>query len=267
MTITNGIPRSAAALAAAVLVAGAGCAGARRSDDPTHALRLAVADQLAARGDWPGAFRAADALAREAPHDARARLLRARALRHTGAVDEAEAGLRALLQDEPKDAAAHAELAVLCEHTKRPDEALVHHREALRLEPGSPRYLNNLAFALELRGRSREAVPLLEQALRGDPADPRLRNNLGFALAATGDYARAARQFELAGTRAQARNNLGVAYERAGDLLQAYDTYLEAVQIDASFATARVNLEHVARVLGRVLPAGIPSDPGAKGGS
>jgi Flp pilus assembly protein TadD len=194
--------------------------------------------------------------------------VRARALRHTGAVEEAGAALRALLADEPKNAAAHAELAVLCERTRRTEEALAHHREALRLEPGSPRYLNNLGFALHLRGRSGEAVPLLEEALRADPADPRLRNNLGFALAATGDFTRADRQFQLAGTRAQARNNLGVAYERAGNLLQAYDQYLEAVQLDASSETARGNLEHVARELGRAPPDGgaVPGT-GANGGS
>lgn len=265
MSATRTALRPLAALALAALLAG--CAGARRSGDATYGLRLAVAEQLAARGDWAGTYRAADALAREMPSDGRARLLRARALRQTGAVDEAEAGLQALLRDQPRNAAAHAELAILCEHARRPEEALAHHREALRLEPGSARYLNNLAFALQLRGRSREAVPLLEQALRADPTDPRLRNNMGFALAATGDFARAARQFELAGTRAQARNNLGVAYERAGDLLNAYDQYLEAVQLDASLDTARLNLEHVARELKRALPVGIVSEPPRSGGT
>jgi Flp pilus assembly protein TadD len=261
------VPRRAAALAA-VLLGATACAGAQRSGGRAHDLRLAVAEQLGAKGDWAGAYRAADALTREDPKDGAARLLRASALRHTGAVDEAGAALRDLLADEPRNAAAHAELAVLCERTRRSDEALAQHREALRLQPGSPRYLNNLGFALLLRGRAGEAVPLLEEALRADPADPRLRNNLGFALAATGDFSRASRQFQLAGTPADARNNLGVAYERAGNLLQAYDRYLEAVQIDASFETARGNLEHVGRELGRMLPGtGTVSGPRENGGS
>jgi Flp pilus assembly protein TadD len=262
------VPRAARLASFALLVVLAGCAGAQRTGDTRYQLRLAMGEQLASQGDWAGAYRVADALCREEPKEGRAGLLRARALRHTGAVDEAEAALRDLLREEPKNAAAHAELAILFERTRRTDEALAHHQEALRLERGSPRYLNNMGFALHLRGRSREAIPLFEEALRIEPADARLRNNLGFALAASGDFARAARQFELAGTKAEARNNLGLAYERAGNLLQAYDQYLEAVQLDAASATARGNLEHVAREMGRVLPElGTVPEAGAKGGS
>jgi Flp pilus assembly protein TadD len=256
--------RRAAGIAVVAMLAG--CATTYRTTDPAYQLRLAMATHLANQGDWAGAYLTADALCRDAP-DGRARLLRARALRHTGATDEAEPALRDLVRDEPRNAAAHAELAVLLERTRRTEEALAHHAEALRLER-SPRYLNNMGFALHLRGRSREAVPLLEEALRLDPADARLRNNLGFALAGTGDFPRAARQLELAGTKAQARNNLGLAYERAGNLARAYEQYLEAVQLDPSSATARGNLEHVAQEMGRVLPElGAAPDPGAKGGT
>ena len=258
--------RRAVFLAAAVGALAAGCAGAQRTVGTDYQVRLAMAEQLAARGDWAGAYRAADALCREAP-DERARLLRARALRHTGAVEEAEDSLKVLVRDEPRYAAAHAELALLYERARRTDEALAQHRDAQRLDPRSPRYLNNLGFALHLRGRTREAIPLFEEGLRVDPTDARLRNNLGFALAATGDFPRAAQQFALAGSKAQAKNNLGLAYEQAGNLLQAYEQYLESVQLDASSTTARGNLEHVAREIGRVLPElGTVPDP-AKGGS
>jgi Flp pilus assembly protein TadD len=252
-------------LAALVLVAG--CAGARGSADSGRRVRLALAEQLAAQGDWSAAFHAADALHREAPGDTSARLLRARALRHSGALEEAEADLREVLEQDPSSAVAHGELAVLCEQARRPEEALVHHREALRLEPKSPRYLNNLGFALLVRGRPREAIPLLEAGLRIAPGDQRLRNNAGFALAAAGDFAGAARQFELAGTSAQARNNLGLAYERAGNLPQAYEQYLEALKLDPAAATPRRNLEHVSRELGRTVPELHEPTPAEIGGS
>ena len=257
--------RSASAAGFALMALLAGCAGAQRSAGAEYQIRLAMAEQLASQGDWAGTFRAADALCRDAPENGRARLLRARALRHTGAQAEAEAALRALIADEPSNAAAHSEFAVLCEHARRSVEALAHHREAVRLER-SPRYLNNLGFALHLRGRSREAVPLLEEGLRLDPADGRLRNNLAFALADTGDFTRADQQFQLAGTKAQAKNNLGVAYERAGNLLQAYEQYLKSVQLDAGSATARGNLEHAAQELGRGVPERVTA-PGAGGGN
>jgi Flp pilus assembly protein TadD len=260
------IRRVCRAAAIVMLATLAGCATTHRKIDAVYELRLAMAAQLATQQDWAGAYLAADALCRAAP-DGRARLLRARALRHTGATDEAEPALRDLLRDEPRNAAAHAELAILLERARRNEEALAQHAQALRLER-SPRYLNNMGFALHLRGRSREAIALLEEALRLDPADARPRNNLGFALAASGDFPRAAHQFELAGTKAQARNNLGFAYERAGNLAQAYEQYLEAVQLDGSSAIARGNLEHVAQEMGRALPEpGAAPDTGAKGGS
>lgn len=154
-------------------------------------------------------------------------------------------------------------LGILLEQARRPAEALEQHREAARLEPRSPRFLNNLGFALLVRGRAREAVPVLEDALRIAPGDARLRNNLGFALAAANDFGRAARQFELGGTRAEARNNLGLAYELAGNLPQAYDQYLEAVRLEPGAEGARANLEHVARELGRTPPAIAPGAPRA----
>ncbi|HET9553271.1 MAG TPA: tetratricopeptide repeat protein [Anaeromyxobacteraceae bacterium] len=242
--------RAAACLLAAALAAG--CA-ARRAD-PAVEVRRALAERLAARGDWGAAFEAADALVREDPADRRARLLRAQALRHGGALAEAEADLDRVLRADAGDAAAHGELALVCEETRRPEEALRHHREAARLDPESARAANNLGFALLARGRPAEAVPILEAALQRHPADARLRNNLGFAYAAGGDFTRAARQFALGGTPAQARHNLGVAYERGQNLERAYDLYLEAAKLDTGLHLPRTNLVHVARQLGRPLP-------------
>ncbi len=232
----------------------AGCAGAQRTGDAPRRVRLAMAERFAAQGDWSAAFEAADAICREDPDDEAGRLLRARALRRAGAMAEAEADLKRVLERDSRSAGAHAELAVLCEETSRPEDALLHHREALRLAPGEARYLNNLGFALLARGRPQEAVPLLEEGLRASPADARLRNNLGYAYAAAGDFSRAAGQFALGGTRAQASNNLGFAYERARNLPQAFDLYLEAVRLDPAAALPRRNLEQVARELGRTLP-------------
>jgi Flp pilus assembly protein TadD len=264
--MTRRARRSGVAVLAALLVGG--CAGAsRRGDDVVRGVRLGIVEGMADRGEWALALKAADALTREEPDGTRARLLRARALRHQGMMAEAEADLRRVLRLEPGNAAAHAELGVVCELGGRPEEALSHHREALRLAPGDPRYLNNVGFALMLRGRGREAVPLLEEALRIEPGSARLRNNLGFAYAASGELARAARQFELGGTPADAKNNLALAYELNGNLVQAYELYLEAWRLEPA-PRIRDNLLHVARKLGRSVPAEVaaPEDAG-KGGT
>lgn len=253
-----------------VLSSGAGCAGAQRSEaEGQRQVRLGMAEQMARRGDWAGAFQVADALHREDPTDPMALLMRGKALRKQAINIEAESDVRQVLKLAPRYSEAHAELALLCEANGRRAEAMEHHEKASELSPGNPRYLNNLAFALLVRGKAREAVPLFEEALRGEPSSPRLRNNLGFALAATGEFGRAAEQFRLAGDPVQARNNLGFAYERAGNLAQAFDLYRQAMEAAPGDARPKANLQHVAQELGRPMPDGVaPGSPGAadKGG-
>jgi Flp pilus assembly protein TadD len=244
-----------AALAVALLLLGSGCASKQKTAAAQNRqVRLGMAEQMAARNDWAGAFQIADGLVREDPSNAQALLLRGKALRKQEMTAEAEADLRRLVALEPYYSEAHAELAILLERQGRTAEALEHHEEAVKIMPGQPRYLNNLGFALLVRGRAKDAVPKLEEALRAEPQSPRLRNNLGFAYAATGDFTRAFEQFRLGGTPVQARNNLGFAYERAGNLTQAYDMYLQAARLDPKDATCRSNLTHVATRLGRPVP-------------
>ena len=242
-------------IAGAFLILAGGCASKQKTADAQgRQVRMGMADQLASRGDWAGAFRIADALVKEDPSDGEALLLRAKTLRKQEMTAEAESDLRKLLVLQPRTAEAHAELAILCEHGGRGAEALEHHQEASQLAPGQPRYLNNLAFALLVRGKAKDAIPKLEEALRAEPRSPRLRNNLGFAYAATGDFTRAFDQFRLGGTPVQAHNNLGFAYERAGNLAQAYELYLQAARLDPADATSRSNLSEVATRLGRSMP-------------
>lgn len=254
-------------LAAAALLLGS-CAGAQHRDAAAMLrVRLAIAERMGERGEWAAALDAADAIAREDPSSAAARVLRARALRHHGMLVEAESDLRRVLASEPRNAAAHAELGVVCDLGRRSEEALRNHEEAHRLAPGDPRFLNNLAFALMLRSRPREAIPLLEEALQREPGNARIRNNLGFAHAATGDFARSAQQFRLANAPAQAQNNLGIAYERSGQLAQAYEAYLAAWRLQPE-PVFRENLVHAAEKLGRTVPPEVaPAASAEKGGS
>jgi Flp pilus assembly protein TadD len=239
------------ALCLAALAAVA-CAGPTRSGDPAaRSVRQGLAEQAAANGDWPTAYRTADGLVAEDRNDDLARQLRARSLRHMGMAGEAELDLRQILTREPSRADAHGELGVVLDLQGRFAEGFAEHQEAQRLAPWDPRWMNNLAFALVLRGRPKDAIPMLEEALRAEPTSARLRNNLGFALAASGDFSRAAQQFRLAGPEAQAANNLAFAYERGSNLPQAFDLYLHATKLDPAQPRARANLEHVASQLGR----------------
>src|SRR5262245_59862352 len=140
-------------------------------------------------------------------------------------------------------------------------EAEAEHREAVRLAPKNPAYLNNLGFSLFLGQRFKEAVSVYEAAARLAPSSQRVRTNLGFACAALGDLRRAAREFQMGGTEAEAKNNLGFAYERRGDMANAYDLYAEAVRLDPKAERARSNLVHAAVVLGRPVPPEAATPP------
>jgi Flp pilus assembly protein TadD len=65
----------------------------------------------------------------------------------------------------------------------------------------------------------------------------------------------ASREFELGAPPAEAKNNLGFAYEKRGDLHNAFEQYLAAVRTDPECARARGNLNDLARRTGKQLPA------------
>ena len=58
----------------------------------------------------------------------------------------------------------------------------------------------------------------------------------------------------MGGTPVEAKVNLGFAYERRGDLANAYALYEEAVKLDPGSKRARSDLAHAAAILGRPAP-------------
>jgi Flp pilus assembly protein TadD len=254
-------------LAVAAAPLGAGCAGskgAERSSDQGFVARHKLAHELVSRGDWARAFSMLDELHRERPEDAEVLTLRGIVYRERGLFGDAEADLKEAIKLTPQSADAHAALGIVYDVQMRP-EAEAEHREAVRLAPKNPAYLNNLGFSLYLRQHFKEAVGVYESAARLAPLSRRVRTNLGFACAALGDLRRAAREFQMGGSEAEAKNNLGFAYERRGDMANAYDLYVEALRLDPKVERARSNLVHAAIVLGRPVPpeAAAPAAPNA----
>jgi Flp pilus assembly protein TadD len=246
-------------LAALLAAACASSAGSQKPD--TFQARKSLARELIARQSYREAFFYADEMHRERPKDAEVLVLRGTVYREQGMAAEGEADLREALQRQGNLAEAHAALGLLLDGSGRGVEGEAHHRKAVTLAPGNPGYLNNLGFSLFLRGKHQDAIKSYHQAMRLDPTNRRIRTNLGFALAATGDWPRAAQEFDKgAATPAQAKNNLGFAYERRGDLGTAYGLYLEAVRLDPGCTKARANLVTVAEKLGRPLPDDLPGE-------
>ncbi len=247
------------------------CFGAAACAHPRSAtfdVRRAMAERLIGAREYEAALDVLSSLHAEAPEDAAVLVLRGTAYLERGLLDVAEKDLRAAVEIDDDLAEGHARLAMLLDLTARGPDADRHHRRAVELEPRSVIYLNNLGFSCFARGRSGEAVQFYEEALRLEPSASIVRTNLGFAYAALRDMSSAAREFDRAdgyvrdrAAKARAKNNLGYAYERQGNLPEAFDRYLEAVQLSPELDRAWRNLEVVAAKLGRTAPPRPSSTP------
>ena len=98
---------------------------------------------------------------------------------------------------------------------------------------------NNLGFVLMGMGRCEEAVEELQKVLDADGTNARYRNNLAFALVCQGDGQRALKLFRSTGPEADARYNMGIAYERLGKFPSAILQYREALAADPEHVGAR----------------------------
>jgi Flp pilus assembly protein TadD len=250
------------ALAGAVLSAACASGPSERSSftgDPFLA-RKKLAFELMTRREWKGALAYIDELRGERK-DQDLQVWRGIVLREQGLLEDAEAELKDVLSGERERADAHAAIGIVYDLQRRGDLAEPHHRAALQKKPDDPALLNNLGFSLFLQGKDREALPLFQKAVRMAPAQRRIRTNLGFAYGATGDFGRAAREFDRGGTAAEAKNNLGYVYERQGHWRQAFDLYVEAVRMEPGFHKARENLGYVAPKVPAAIPADLPPPP------
>jgi Flp pilus assembly protein TadD len=233
---------------------------ATRAQTPTDLARMKMAEELVSRGDWQEAFGLLSELHQQRPADPEVLTLRGVVYRERGLFPDAENDLRAALKLAPASPDAHAALGILFDMEMRPG-AEAEHREAARLAPNNPVYLNNLGFSLFLREHFKEAIKEYEKAARMAPLSHRVRTNMGYAYAALGDLPSAAREFRMGGSEVDATNNLGFAYERRGDMANAYDLYLQAVRLDPAAVRPRSNLIHAALMLGRPVPAEVAAAP------
>jgi Flp pilus assembly protein TadD len=234
-----------------------GCASTRQTQRSDVArVRLALAQKFADEGDWAAALGAVQAACQAAPGDPEALTLRGIVLRERGLLDEAKTDLVEAVRLRPDSARAHSALAIVYERQHGTADAEVHHRRALELEPHNAHYLNNLGFHMLARGDARAAIAPLTQAVREDPTNARARNNLGFAYGRTHDFTRAAQQFALGGSAAEAQSNLGLVYELEGNWAQADSHYRDALRLDPSVRRAQQNLD---RLAARRVPASAPA--------
>jgi Flp pilus assembly protein TadD len=262
------------ALAGLIAVAsgGAGCVHdglALRPGDPVK-LRKQVAATLLAHHAWAAATEPLRDLVASRPRDPDVHAMLGTAYREQGLHDEAEHEYREAIQLDVKRDDAWNGLGVLRELRGDPgDAALDDLKKAIELRPDVAAYYNNLGFALYLRGRDIDAVEAYRKGLVRDPGANRMRNNLAFAYGRLGQWNHAKREFYRACAPAEAENNLGYVYEKAGDLAAACERYREAASLAPTLPVAQVNLTRACGALAVRRDSdhdGAPPPPTAHGG-
>ncbi len=231
-------------LLAAVIAMATACASTQKpgSEQPDDELAVALVETLVrARAHAQATPILRSALARN-PDDPRLHLLLGEVLRDRGVYAQAERELRLAVRLAPKLARTHGALGILYDLTGRPVAAKASHERAIELAPGVAELRNNLGFSLYLARDFAGAQAAYEEGLRIDPTAGGIYVNLGFALAARGRKVEALRSFRQAGGEAAAWNNLGVAFEKQGELEPARRAYERALTADPGHSEATNNL-------------------------
>ncbi|HEY0142922.1 MAG TPA: tetratricopeptide repeat protein [Thermoanaerobaculia bacterium] len=147
---------------------------------------------------------------------------------------DAERTFQSLIQTHPDCALCVNQYGYFHSTRGRTEEASKLYARAVALDPENPRFLVSLGGHYLKSGRLAEASPLFEKAIALQPA-PGAYSNLGYTHYLSGDFVRAAEQFEHA-TRLEPRSfsywgNLGDALLMQADLPAAESAYRRAISI------------------------------------
>lgn len=240
----------------------AACAGNQRIAEPQlaggespAAFQRAIGVTLLKAGEPRRALPYLQRLVRLEPGRAEPRCYLGRAFMDMAMWQQARSSIDEAIALEPRYAPAHALLGVLLDARGDHQAAAEAHGHAIALDPGNAAYHNNLGFSRYLEGRYPDARAAFDAALRLDPKQRRIHNNLGFTFGKLDLIEDASEHFRLAGTPAEAANNLGVVFEDLGQLERAYDAFATAVREAPDLAAARGNLQRICEQLGKPLPA------------
>jgi Flp pilus assembly protein TadD len=238
---------------AAVLVLLAACAARRGADadlpvetppawstpDGAEQTRLQLVEALLESGSPDAALAMVGRLRADGLGGADLDVLQARALVEVGLLDDAEAILDGTVRRNRRHADAWNALGVLRMERRDAEGAATAFRAATRAAPDDPQAWNNLGFTLHSLRRSDEAVDALREALRLNASDVRIRNNLGYALVAAGRVDEAWRTFRASTPEPDARYNLALGLELAGDTARARDEYSRVLAADPDHTQAQ----------------------------
>lgn len=123
-------------------------------------------------------------------------------------------------------------------------------RKVAKLDPSNAEPYRLLARIDESKHMWKESIDASEEAIARGSDSPWTFNNLGLALLVTGKYDDAVRELEKAvsfdtGVTPAIWNNLGLAYEKQGQLANAADAYRSSLAGNPDYVKAKVNLKRI----------------------
>jgi tetratricopeptide (TPR) repeat protein len=105
------------------------------------------------------------------------------------------------------------------------------------LDPNASYALNNLCYSAIMLTRA-DAIAQCRRALAAAPGSRVARNNLGLAYASAGDLVNARELFDAQVARAYAHYNIGIVYMGTGQYAKALASFIAAMQLDPQFEQA-----------------------------
>ena len=172
-----------------------------------------------------------------------------------GLRDEAARAEQAAIALDPKNGAAHNGLGLLLIEQDRRGEAAQAFERASAADPSSAEYLANLGNARRALGDRTGAEAAYRAAIAADPATADGLNGLGVLLVESGRPAEAITPLERAiaadPDHWEARLNLGIAHQTAGNLDAAAAAYRAVSAAPARFGRERDAAAELLKALGR----------------
>ena len=166
--------------------------------------------------------------------------------RRLGVLDQAHAYFTKAVKLDPNDATALDALARIWRDWGFPERGMPDAQRAVRLAPASAWAANTVGTLLEAEGDIRQARQWYELALRLDFNASYALNNLCYSavmLAQPDAIAECWRAMVAAPTSRVVRNNLGLAYAAAGDLVKA--TALFDAPLDSAYAQYNLGIVYM----------------------
>jgi Tfp pilus assembly protein PilF len=243
--LNAGSPRDALAKLAALHAANPGA----------QAIAVTYASALSAQGRHRQALAIYRDAVRSWPGDSMLFHDLAVAAQRAGLGDEAARAEQAAIALDTKNGAAHNGLGLLLVEANRIDEAKQAFERAVAADASSAEYLANLGNAKRASGDRAGAEAAYRSALASDPGAANALNGLGALLVETGKPLEAIPFLERAAASDaslwEARLNLGIAHQTAGNVDAAAVAYRAVLRAPPRFSRERQAAAELLASLGR----------------